>query len=94
MSVDLSRRFALSPHADVKTRGGEPILVLPERALRVGGSGSEMLELCRVPRTGLEIVRELTERYPETPGLEAEVAAFLREMIDLGGISCENDKGE
>jgi hypothetical protein len=53
-----------------------------------------MLELFRRPRSGLEIVRELAERYPETPGLEAEVAAFLREMIDLGGIIYENDEGQ
>ena len=45
MSLDLDRRILLSRHAALKTRADGDVLVLPERAIRLGGSGGEILRL-------------------------------------------------
>lgn len=78
--------IVLSPHADLKTRQESAILVLPERAMRLGGSGEEILRLCLEPRTPDEIISELAERHPEAGELQSWVSAFLDEMIELGGL--------
>ena len=80
------RRLALSRHADLKRRGDEDILVLPERAIRLAGSGGEILKLCREERAESEVLREMRDRYPEESGIEEQVRAFLVEMIELGGL--------
>ncbi len=79
-------RIALSPHADLKTRKEGDILVLPERAMRLGGSGGEILRLCLEPRTADEIIAELSQRHPDVSDLTSSVGAFLDEMIELGGL--------
>lgn len=81
-----SERIMLSPHADLKTRKEGAILVLPERAMRLGGSGGEILRLCLEPHTAEEIISELAERHPDAADLESSVSAFLNEMIELGGL--------
>ena len=87
-----NRRIALSPHADLKVRSEGEILVLPERAMRLGGSGGEILRLCLEPNTEDAIIAELSERHPGTPDLALSVRSFLDEMLGLGGlILCETD---
>ncbi len=81
-----NHRITLSPHADLKTRQEGDILVLPERAMRLGGSGGEILRLCLEPRTADEIIAQLTERHPDVSDLGSSVSAFLDEMIELGGL--------
>lgn len=80
-------RFDLSRHAALKSRTGGDVLVLPERAIRIGGSGGEILRLCEGGRSRDEIVREMKARYPETAGIESEVDRFLAEMLELGGVT-------
>jgi coenzyme PQQ biosynthesis protein PqqD len=87
MSLDLDRRFALSQHAALKIREEGAILVLPERAIRIGGSGGEILKLCDGTRSGHQIVSATRERYPDDERVEQEVIAFLSEMQTLGGIA-------
>jgi pyrroloquinoline quinone biosynthesis protein D len=79
-------RIALSPHAALKTRAEGDILVLPERAMRIGGSGGEILRLCLEPRTIDDILTELARRHPDVPDLGDSAGAFLDEMIELGGL--------
>lgn len=79
-------RFALSRHAALKLRAQGHVLVLPERAIRLEGSGGEILELVDGTRTQNEITAVLDQRYPGTEGLAAEVDRFLDEMIALGGV--------
>jgi pyrroloquinoline quinone biosynthesis protein D len=86
MSSPATRRLALSRHADLKQRGDDEILVLPERALRLSGSGGEILRLCDGSRSGGEIVGAMRGRYPGESGIEEEVLAFLEEMRTLGGL--------
>jgi len=78
--------LALSRHADLKTRAEGDVLVLPERAIRVGGSGGEILRLCDGERATEEIIEEMHRRYPQTEEIDREVMIFLDEMIELGGI--------
>lgn len=78
--------YALSRHAALKTRHHGHVLVLPERALRLEGSGGEILELVDGRRSQADITAILGGRYPGTDGLADEVGRFLREMIALGGV--------
>jgi pyrroloquinoline quinone biosynthesis protein E len=52
LDFDLDQPLALSPHAAVKVRAEGELLVLPERALRLGGSGGEILRLVGSGQTG------------------------------------------
>ena len=90
MTVDLDRRIALSPHAALKTRAAGDILVLPERGIRVGGSGGEILRLCSDGRSGHDIIASMQARYPDTPGITTQVVAFLDEMLELDGLVTES----
>jgi pyrroloquinoline quinone biosynthesis protein D len=86
MSLNLDRQITLWRHAALKTRGEEDVLVLPERAIRLGGSGGEILRLCNDERTGRDIVATMQARYPDAHQIDAEVVAFLAEMVALGGL--------
>ncbi len=86
-------RYALSRHADLKHRTQGDVLVLPERAIRLSGSGGEILALCDGTRTRDEIVEVLGERYPGTAGLAEEVERFLTEMSGLGGLAFDDGEG-
>ncbi len=81
----------LSPHAALKHRREGAVLVLPERAIRLGGSGGEILQLFDRPRTAQEIVASLRARYPESGGVEGEVAGFLARMLGLGALVLSDD---
>ncbi len=94
MTLDPSQRPALSRHADLKCRNEGDILVLPERAVRLGGSGGEILRLCDGRHRGDAIVTAMRERYPESPEIEAEIFTFLDAMFELGGIVLLDDAAE
>jgi len=66
MSLDLSRSLALSRHADLKTRKDGPVLVLPERAIRIHGTGAEILRLVAEKRSVASVLSAMRERYPES----------------------------
>ena len=89
-------RLVLSRHAALKSRDDGDVLVLPERAIRIGGSGGEILRLCDDGRDAAQIVREMIARYPDTPAseLEAEIERFLGEMLQLGGVVREGRSRE
>lgn len=87
-------RLALSRHADLKTRASGDVLVLPERAIRLAGSGGEILRLCLPERSRSEVLRTMRERYPEDAGVEDHVRAFLDEMIALGGLVVRAGAGD
>jgi len=86
MTFDPTRRVMLSRHASLKTRAEGDILVLPERALRIGGSGAEILRLCERESTGQSIIEAMRARHPDASGINADVLSFLAEMVELGGI--------
>ena len=78
--------IALSRHAALKRRTQADVLVLPERAIRLAGSGAEILMLCDGERCAEDITQVLCARYPESDGIRYEVNRFIAEMIELGGL--------
>lgn len=89
MSFNLDQQITLSPHAALKTRADEEILVLPERAIRLRGSSGEILRLCKERRSARDVIAEMQLRYPNTPQIGAEVGRFLSEMLETGGLITE-----
>lgn len=92
MSPHRDRTLRLSKHAALKQRAEGFVLVLPERAIRIGGSGGEILRLCESGRTAGTVITAMQERYPDSDEIAAEVGRFLDEMLDLGGL-VETDRG-
>lgn len=86
MSLDPSRSVGLSKHAELKTRNDGSVLVLPERAIRLGGSGAEILRLVEEQRRIESILSTMHARYPDSSEVVTEVMRFLEEMLSLGGI--------
>ncbi len=78
--------LSLSRHADLKERHTGAILVLPEQAIRLQGSGAEILSLCDGTRDRDAILATLEARYPDTPELPGELDRFLAEMLAAGGL--------
>ena len=86
MIPDPARRIGLSRHADLKSRAEGEILVLPEQAIRIGGSGAEILRLVEKERTVESLLKTMRERYPDSMELETEVLEFLERMISAKGV--------
>ncbi|MGH0029029.1 MAG: pyrroloquinoline-quinone synthase PqqC [Myxococcota bacterium] len=76
-------RPALSPHAVPRLDDDEPMIVLSERAVKLGGSGREIVRLCDGTRTSLEVVDALADRHPDEPHLADDVHDFIGEMVKL-----------
>ena len=87
----MSERLRLSRHAALKARDHGDVLVLPERAVRLGGSGGEILRLFDRSRSADDAVATLRARHPESPDLESDVRAFVGQMLRLGGLERAGD---
>lgn len=85
-SLELSRTLGISRHADLKTRKDGSVLVLPERAIRLGGSGAEILRLVAERRSAASVLAVMRDRYPDSAEISSAVLDFLEEMLELGGI--------
>jgi pyrroloquinoline-quinone synthase len=77
-------RPTLSRAAQARFDDPEPMVVLPERAVKLGGSGIEILRLCDGERSALDVVATLSKAHPEAPHLADDVHDFLDEMVKLG----------
>lgn len=75
-----------SLHRDAMPRldDPEPLVVLPERAVALGGSGREILAFCDGRRSALGIVAAMRERHPEAGDLADDVHDFLDAMVEVG----------
>jgi len=60
----------------------DPMLLFPEGAMKVQGTGLAILELCDGQRTFLEIVEELHRRYfgSDAQRIQADVGKFLEQL--------------
>jgi pyrroloquinoline-quinone synthase len=81
------RRPALSPHAMLREEGDETLVVLPERAVKLGGSGREILDACDGETSRDAIARSLRARHPEIDGVVEDVHEFFDSMEKLGVLS-------
>ena len=79
---------ALVRHARVRDDADGPMVVLPERAVKLGGSASTILALCDGERSGEEIAASVREAHagPEDVGerIADDVHEFLAEMQRAG----------
>ena len=66
------------------------MVVLSERAVKLGGSGREILALCDGTRSAAEIVAELSERHPGESHLVEDVHGFIDEMAGLSVLILEH----
>jgi len=64
------------------TNGADRMLLFPEGAIRLQGTGREILERCDGERTVLQIVEELQKLYSagDPARIEEEVASFLEKL--------------
>jgi coenzyme PQQ biosynthesis protein PqqD len=77
-------RPRLSPAAMLRREGSETLVVLPERAVRLDPSGSEILARCDGMASAEAIAAELRHAHPGDPRVEADVHEFLAEMERVG----------
>jgi pyrroloquinoline-quinone synthase len=75
-------RFA--PAAQPRLDDPEPLVVLPERAVKLAGSAREILALVDGRRTGIEIAAAVSGRHPDIEHVADDVHDFLDEMVKLG----------
>ena len=74
----------LAPAAQL--RADEGLVVLPERAVKLSGSGPELLAACNGSRSIEEIAAGWRARHPEPDGVERDSYEFLEQMERLGVI--------
>jgi pyrroloquinoline quinone biosynthesis protein D len=75
-------RGAVLRHDDVRD---QDLLLVPERVVKLNGSGAAILALCDGQRTVADIVKELEGRF-EAQGLEPDVVEFLSEFASHGWV--------
>jgi pyrroloquinoline-quinone synthase len=79
------RRPRLAARALLRPDGeGGSLVVLPERALRLGGSGREILELCDGTRSAEAVADAAVLRHPGDPAMASDVHRFLAGMEAQG----------
>jgi len=61
-----------------------PVVLFPEGAIRVQGTGQRILELCDGERTFAELVAELQQEYSEADPavIRADACSFLEQLHD------------
>jgi pyrroloquinoline-quinone synthase len=77
-------RLRLSPAAMLRREAGVLLVVLPERAVRIDASGSQILARCDGVKSAEAIADELRLAHPGDPRVEADVHEFLGEMERAG----------
>jgi len=77
-------RPRLSPHAQLREEPDGAVVVLPERAVKIGGSGGEILGLCDGERMTCEIAAAFRAKHPDAPSAGDDVHDFIDEMRRAG----------
>jgi pyrroloquinoline quinone biosynthesis protein D len=79
----LKRGCRLSPPSNA-----EPLLLIPEGALRLQGPGRRILQLCDGQRSLGDLIRQLQQEFPEAEPLRIseEVMSFLARLQEKGAI--------
>ena len=78
------RRPSLSPHAMLREEGEATMVVLPERGVKLGGSGREILDACDGERSRDAVARLMRQRHPDIEDVVADVHEFFEAMEKLG----------
>jgi pyrroloquinoline quinone biosynthesis protein D len=87
MSIDPNLRPRLKPGCRVRNAPAqEPILLMPETALRLRGSALRIVELCDGNHTLAEIVTALRAEFSEAAMLASDVEQFVSRLRDRGAV--------
>ncbi len=87
-------RPRLADHALLRDEtDGSQMVVLSERAVRVAGSGREILALCDGDATGVDVALAMRERHPDAEAVSDDVYDFLDEMAEAGALRFDPDPG-
>jgi len=85
-------RPVLASHALLRDEpDGRQVVVLSERAVRLGGSGSEILSLCDGRRSGSEVASAMADRHRGEASVTDDVHDFLAAMTKTGVLRFEPD---
>jgi len=88
-------RPGLVSHALLRKEEDEShVVVLSERAVRVRGSGHEILSLCDGQRTGSEVADAMRARHSDAANVAEDVHDFLEEMARAGALSFSPESPE
>ncbi len=88
-------RPSLVSHALLRKEEDEShVVVLSERAVRVRGSGHEILSLCDGQRTGSDVADAMRARHSEAANVADDVHDFLEEMARAGALSFSPESQE
>ena len=81
-ACDCPRRVS---HAMMReaTAGRPAVVVLPERAIELSGTGPAILDLCDGTHSGIKIAEIMSERHPTSPSAEDDTHRFLESMKQL-----------
>ncbi len=83
-------RPRLASHALLREEpDGQVMVVLSERAVRVGGSGRAILALCDGERTGADVAEAMRREHPDAADAGDDVHDFLAEMAASGALVFE-----
>ena len=88
-TTSLSQRPALKRGCRLSaTSDPEPLLLIPEGALRLRGPGRRIVELCDGQRTLADVIGRLQAEYPsaEPSKISGEVCTFLQALAEKGAI--------
>ena len=83
MTPETTGRPRLSPGCRwAEASGAERVLLFPEGAIRLDGTGREILERCDGQRTVEQIIEELQQRYSagDPARIEEDVRSFLGQL--------------
>jgi pyrroloquinoline-quinone synthase len=78
------RAPSLAPSVMLREEGDASVAVLPERAVRVTGSGRGILPLCDGTRSVEAVAAALRDHHPEDDRVERDVYEFVERMEELG----------
>ena len=74
----------LARHAMLRPGGDATMVVLPERAVEIAGSGVAILEHCDGQRRGQDIATAMRAQHPDAGEVENDVYDFIQSMHEVG----------
>ncbi len=88
MQPSLTQCPILKRGCRLSAASAEPLLLIPEGALRLQGPGRRILELCDGQRSLADVIGQLQAEYPsaEPSKISGEVGAFLEALAEKGAI--------
>lgn len=72
---------SVSPHALARLDDDEPMLVLAERAIKLGGSGLEIVRRCDGESSSLEIAEAIAKCHPGESNVRSDVHDFIEKLV-------------